>query len=143
MDELEVQAFAQVAGTGQELLGSGGEYAFYEHLRATIDRFELRHLFTEDGPGAYHHMIRPAGYDFDADEVVAEEMEGWRARYRGMPIERQMLAATILWLYRAGPDHRWLRRVPCTWHLADSVDCLRRAGAYDTWMHLILLYPGW
>jgi hypothetical protein len=37
-------------------------------------------------------------------QVDAVAMERWRADYRGMGAERQMLAASIVWLYRGGKD---------------------------------------
>jgi hypothetical protein len=33
-----------------------------------------------------------------------------RADYRAMTAAQQMLAASIIWLYRGGKDNRWLRR---------------------------------
>lgn len=70
-------------------------------------------------------------------------MEQWRADYRHMPEERQMMAASIVWLYRAGKDNVWLRRVPCTWHAADAIVCLEAVGAFEDWARLYALYPGW
>ena len=54
-----------------------------------------------------------------------------------------MMAASIIWLYRAGKDNVWLRRVPCTWHAADAIDRLNAAGAFGDWARLYALYPGW
>lgn len=116
---------------------------FDRHLRNVITVYGLDTLFSDDGPGAHHHAIRPTGYDFHHDEVVAIDMEQWRADYRAMSDERQMLAASIIWLYRAGKDNRWLRRVPCTWHAADAIGHMRSAGALADWAQLVALYPGW
>jgi hypothetical protein len=70
-------------------------------------------------------------------------MERWRADYRGMPNHRQMLAASIIWLYRGGKDNCWLRRVPCTWCVADALHDLKAAAAIADWARLLVLYPGW
>jgi hypothetical protein len=84
--------------------------------------------FSDDGPGPRHHAIRPAGYDFHSDAVIPIAMEQWRADYRAMAAHRQMLAASIIWLYRGGKDSCWLRRVPCTWRAADGLHALRSGG---------------
>jgi hypothetical protein len=60
-----------------------------------------------------------------------------------MMAAQQMLAASIIWLYRGGKDNRWLRRVPCTWHAADAIDEMRRRDVLTDWGCLICLYPGW
>ena len=71
------------------------------------------------------------------------EMERWRADFRGMSQEQQMLAASIIWLYRAAKDNIWLRRVPCTWHAADAVDCMKSNNVLHDWARLLALYRGW
>ncbi|PZP54082.1 MAG: hypothetical protein DI595_01195 [Agrobacterium fabrum] len=116
---------------------------FDHHLRQIIDRYGLEALFADDGHAPYHHAIRPTGYDFHRDEVHPTGMERWRADYRAMSDVKQMMAASIIWLYRAGKDNVWLRRVPCTWHAADAIACLRESGALEDWARLYALYPGW
>ena len=117
--------------------------AFDNHLRDLISRYQLDCLFQFYGPGRYHHAIRPSGYDYFEDEVSPEGMERWRADFRSMASESQMIAATIIWLFRGGKDNRWLRRVPCTWSAAEALALLRHEGALDDWSKLMLLYPGW
>ena len=112
-------------------------------LRSVIADFGLTPLFVDDGPGLHHHAVRPRAYDFAAGEVEPAGMERWRAEYRGMEPARQMLAATILWLYRGKRDFCWLRRVPCDWDAAAAVDELKRVGALQRWGALVALYPGW
>jgi hypothetical protein len=116
---------------------------FYDHLRASIERFALAPLFASDGPGRHHHTIRPRGYDYYADAVDPTGMERWRADYRALTPAQQMLAASIIWLYRGKKDNCWLRRVPCTWHAADAIEEMRRRGVLANWGRLVLLYPGW
>jgi hypothetical protein len=106
-----------------------------------IRRFELASLFGDDGPGRRHHAIRPTGYDYHADQVNAGTMERWRASYRAMASARQMLAASIIWLYRGGKDNRWLRRVPCT-H-GDAIAEMQSGAVLYDWSRLLALYPGW
>ena len=116
---------------------------FDHHLRFVIDHYELEALFRDDGHAPYHHAIRPTGYDFHRDQVIPTGMEQWRADYRSMPDDRQMMAASIIWFYRAGKDNVWLRRVPCTWHAADALACMKHASTLEDWVRLFALYPGW
>ena len=116
---------------------------FNHQLRFVIGHYGLDALFRDDGPAPYHHAVRPTGYDFHHDQVIPSGMEQWRADYRSMSDELQMMAASIIWLYRAGKDNVWLRRVPCTWHAADAIACMRRASALEDWVRLFALYPGW
>jgi len=130
---------------GEDLLRSISDAPrpFDEHLRKVIARCRLQQLFNDEGPGLYHHAIRPSGYDFHRDEVIPLGMEQWRANYRAMSDERQMLAASIIWLYRAAKDNVWLRRVPCTWHAGEAIACMKGAGVLGDWARLFALYPGW
>lgn len=143
LDETEVVQLANLFGLDVVCPAPGVSRPFNDHLRNVIHRYSLGVLFSDDGPAPYHHAIRPTGYDFYRDEVIPTGMERWRADYREMSDERQMLAASIIWLYRAGKDNVWLRRVPCTWHAADALSCMSVAGALDDWARLYALYPGW
>ena len=58
-------------------------------------------------------------------------------------LTQQMLVASLIWLYRGGKDHVWLRRVPCTWQAADALRVLGESGALPDWGRLIFLFPGW
>jgi hypothetical protein len=143
LDEIDIGRLSSVFGIDLLLSAPDVSRPFDDHLRKTIDRYSLGALFSDDGHAPYHHAIRPTGYDFYRDEVVPEGMERWRADYREMSDERQMLAASIIWLYRAGKDRVWLRRVPCTWHAADAIGCLKAADALVDWARLYALCPGW
>lgn len=145
---LELSEFdaARLSGIlGADLLPppQAGLHPFNDHLRYLIARYDLKSLFKDDGPAPHHHSIRPTGYDYYRDEVDPIGMERWRARYRGMSDERQMLAASIIWLYRAGKDKIWLRRVPCTWHAADAIVYMKSTNVLFDWGRLFVLYPGW
>jgi hypothetical protein len=143
MDNTEATIFADLATPLATVRLSQGAAPFNDHLRDAIERFGLTSLFCDNGPGRHHHAIRPTGYDYHADAVDAWGMERWRADYRTMTAVQQMLAASIIWLYRGGKDNRWLRRVPCTWHAADAIDEMRRHDVLASWGRLISLYPGW
>lgn len=143
LDDADMARLAAILGSALCVPGPGVLRPFDHHLRHVIFVYGLGALFSDNGPGAYHHAIRPTGYDFHYDEVIPLGMEQWRADYRAMPDERQMLAASILWLYRAGKDNCWLRRVPCTWHAADAIDHMKATGVLADWARLFALYPGW
>ncbi|AQQ05365.1 hypothetical protein B0E33_18745 [Roseibium algicola] len=143
LDEIETQHLSDIFGIDPRRSEPNVAKLFDEHLRKSISRYDLHSLFTDDCKALYHHAIRPAGYDFYRGEVDPEGMREWRACYRGMSGARQMLAASIVWLYRAGKDKVWLRRVPCTWQAAEAIACMQTAGVLTDWARLYLLYPGW
>jgi hypothetical protein len=60
-----------------------------------------------------------------------------------MAPECQMVAATIVWLYRAGSDSIWLRRVPSAWRAVEALRYMRDADVLDLWLNLIVNYTGW
>jgi hypothetical protein len=143
LDELDVAQLPDVLAMDVLRQAPSVLRPFNDHLRHVIARHGLMALFSDDGHAPYHHAIRPTGYDFHRNEVIPIRMEGWRADYRHMSDERQMLAATIVWLYRAGKDNVWLRRVPCTWHAADAIACMKATNVLADWARLFALYPGW
>lgn len=143
MTDSEARVFADFTDAMPWGTNFFGVTPFYDHLRASIERFALAPLFANDGPGRHHHTIRPRGYDYYADAVDPMGMERWRADYREMTPAQQMLAASIIWLYRGKKDNCWLRRVPCTWHAADAIKEMRRRDVLAIWDRLVLLYPGW
>src|SRR3984957_16158957 len=142
-DDLDMESFSKILKPDPVNPSIEQRRPFDCQLRHVIWRYNLRSLFSDDGPGPHHHAIRPTGYDFRSDAVIPTDMERWRADYRGMANHRQMLAASIIWLYRGGKDNCWLRRVPCTWHVVDALHDLRSAGVIADWGWLFVLYPGW
>lgn len=143
LDEIDVGQLSNILGVDLRRPTPGVLRPFDAHLWKVIDRYGLGALFSDDGHAPYHHAIRPTGYDFHRDEVIPTGMEQWRADYREMSDERQMIAASIIWLYRAGKDNVWLRRVPCTWRASDAIACMSAAEALVDWARLYALYPGW
>ena len=116
---------------------------FFAQLRDTIARHRLGALFVFNGEGEHHRAMVPRGYHRETGAVIEAEMMRWRADYRALAPERQMLAATVVWLYRHGADSTWLRRVPCTWGAAEALHYLRDAGALSHWQRLVTSCPGW
>lgn len=116
---------------------------FNETLQQTLRQLSLSRLFTRTYDGEHHRSIRPAAYDERTGEHDPEGMALWRADFRAMPPEQQMMVTTIVWMYRAGPDSIWLRRVPCTWRASEALHYMRDTGCLDVWLQLIARYPGW
>lgn len=116
---------------------------FYETLQRTIRQLRLFSLFGRTHDGEYHRSIGPAAYNEPTDKRYPEDMARWRANFRGMTPEQQMMAATIIWLYRGGADSIWLRRVPCTWKATEALHYMQDAGCLALWLQLIARYPGW
>lgn len=143
LDDVDMASFSEVLDLDLAYPSMEQRRPFDHQLRHIIAHYGLHTLFSDDGPGPYHHAIRPTGYDFVAETVIPGAMEQWRADYRSMRDHRQILAASIIWLYRGGKDRCWLRRVPCTWHAADALQNLRAVGALADWAWLVRLYPGW
>ncbi|MCJ0762520.1 hypothetical protein [Variovorax terrae] len=116
---------------------------FHETLQKAIWQSPLCKLFARTHDGEYHRSLCPAAYNERTGEHHAEEMARWRADFRAMPPEQQMMAATIVWMYRSGPDSIWLRRVPCTWKASEALHYMHDTGCLALWLQLIARYPGW
>jgi hypothetical protein len=109
-----------------------------------VARYELDAFFLRDARLSINGIdVRPRGVDYRTNEVDKEAMADWRRAYNALPPVRQMMVATIIWLYRGGADKTWLTRLPSTWHAADAVAALLAAGALRDWGRLVALYPGW
>lgn len=117
--------------------------SFNAALRCTLHELTLTHLFNSEGDGEEHRSIHPNAYDPRTGVTYAVETARWRADFRDLAPERQMVAATIIWLYRAGSDSIWLRRVPCSWTATEALSYLYDAGVLGHWARLICTYPGW
>ncbi|MGH8449825.1 hypothetical protein [Pseudomonas sp.] len=116
---------------------------FYETLQQTILQLKLFKLFAKTRDGEYHRSVCPAAYNACTGEHYPEEMARWRAEFRAMSPEQQMVVTTIVWMYRSGPDSIWLRRVPCTWKASEALHYMRDAGCLSLWLSLVARYPGW
>jgi hypothetical protein len=117
--------------------------AFNKVLHEVIYRYRLQNLFCAGASGEHHRGVTPTGYNEITGDTYADEMARWRADFRAMAPERQMMAATIIWLYQSGPDTTWLRRVPCTWRASEALNYLRDANCLSDWLRLLATYPGW
>jgi hypothetical protein len=116
---------------------------FYESLQRALRQLRLFTLFARTHDGEHHRSICPSAYNERTGEHYPEEMARWRADFRAMSPEQQMVAATIVWMYRCGPDSIWLRRVPCTWKASEALHTLRDTGCLALWLQLVARYPGW
>jgi len=146
MDGREMHALATVCGANIDSLpeGSGRAPAFAAHLVDVIARYELGGFFLRDPSQSINGIdVRPRGVNYRTNQVVATEMAEWRRSYKALPPARQMMVATIIWLYRGGPDKTWLFRVPSTWHAADAIAALQEALTLRDWGRMLALYPGW
>lgn len=117
--------------------------SFYETLQQAIRQLRLFGLFARTHDGEYHRSVCPAAYNERTGEHYAEEMARWRADFRAMTPEQQMVATTIVWMYRTGPDSIWLRRVPCTWKASEALHYMHDTGCLAVWLQLVARYPGW
>ena len=146
MDGREIRALATVCGANIDSLpeGSGRAPAFAAHLLDVIARYEFDAFFLRDPSQSINGIdVRPRGFVYRTSQVDARAMAEWRRAYRTLPPTRQMMVATIIWLYRGEPDKTWLARLPSTWHAADAIAALVEAGALRDWGRLVALYPGW
>ncbi|WP_423382467.1 hypothetical protein [Burkholderia sp. LMG 32019] len=116
---------------------------FFTVLKQAISELRLSRLFCSSSQGEFHRSICPAAYDERSGEHHPAEMAEWRAAFRAMAPEQQMMAATIVWMYRSGADSIWLRRVPCTWRAQEALRYMRDAGCLAIWIRLIARFPGW
>jgi hypothetical protein len=144
MDNREMHALAAVCGADIESVGVGRAPAFVAHLLDVIARYELDAFLVRDPSQSVNGTdVRPRRFDYRTHEVDIAAMAEWRRAYKALPPVRQMIVATIMWLYRGGPDKTWLARLPITWHAADAIAALLEAGALRDWGRLVALYPGW
>lgn len=116
---------------------------FYETLEQAIRQLRLFKLFARTHDGEYHRSVCPGAYNERTGEHYPEEMARWRADFRAMSPEQQMVATTIVWMYRTGPDSIWLRRVPCTWKASEALHYMHDTGCLAVWLRLVARYPGW
>lgn len=142
LDEHEARHLDALAGeAGSEF--SKSPAGFQVVLQQAIHELRLHKLFSRTRDGEFHRSVCPAAYNVRTGEHHAAEMARWRAEFRAMAPECQMMVATIVWLYQSGPDSTWLRRVPCTWRATEALHSLRDAGCLALWLRLVARYPGW
>jgi hypothetical protein len=142
LDEDDAMELVTLGGVPMAL-GNRSPASFNKALQQVIRQLRLFKLFCPSQEGEFHRSICPAAYNERTGEHHPEEMARWRAEFRVMAPEQQMMAATIIWLYQSGPDSTWLRRVPCTWRAGEAMQYMRDAGCLSLWLSLIARYPGW
>lgn len=117
--------------------------AFFHQVCRVISICELEPFFRVGPNAGSHYDIRPTAFDFDRAQDMPEAMKRWKAMYRALPITRQIMVATVMWLYRGTDDKTWLNRVPRRWPAVGAIQELRSAGLVVEWAKLVALYPGW
>lgn len=140
-------ATALAAVCGASISGPFGNRAvqFDEYLRPFLERHRMLGTYFGIDSEPHHYAVRPAGVNWRTEEDDPFELRRWRREYLLEPKHRQMLIATVLWLYRGEgeKDSIWLRDLPCSWHIADAYVTLRDAGVLAEWGELVGRYPGW
>jgi hypothetical protein len=148
MDEREASALAAICGAEVTPPFWGNPEPFGKHLWHVISRYDLDPFFqrvSRYGTRGDHFLMRPRGFDWDDPDhtEIPGALAKWRADFRKATPERQLLAATIVQLYRQGPDPYWMVRVPKKWHASEGIAILREQGALPDWAKLYAMYPGW
>lgn len=149
MDERESLALAAVCGVDVTPPFWGNPIPFGKAIWDVIAHYELgaffEHVERPYGSVGEHFHMRPRGFAWDDPEQpeIPEVLQQWRRDYRALPPVRQLMVATVLQLYRQGPDTYWMVRVPKSWHAAEAIDILRAGGALQDWCRLCATYPGW
>ncbi|ABB08514.1 hypothetical protein [Burkholderia lata] len=142
IDEMEAERLEVLSG-GKSTVPFRTPRRFHETLVWAIGELQLSQFFCSSTQGHDHRSICPSAYDERRGQHHPGEMAAWRANFRALSPERQMIAATIVWLYRSGPDSIWLRRVPCNWRAIDALRYMADAGCLAIWLRLIARFPGW
>lgn len=149
MDEREACALAAVCGAEVVPPFWGNPEQFGNHLWDIIGHYDLDPFFERVdrryGSAGDHYLMRPRGFDWtDADQPeIPGVLAKWRSDYKKVPPVQQLMAATVLQLYRQGDDPYWMVRVPKKWHASEGIEILRDQGALSDWARLYALYPGW
>lgn len=146
MDWPEAIALAAVCGSAlEQSLEINRAPAFIQQLYHVIAQHELGEFFRRDAvhPAMNEIDIRPTAVNHGTGEIDPAAMAAWRSAFRTLPLDRRILAATILWLYCGEHDETWIKGLQYRWHAADAVDTLKSAGCLADWGKLVALYPGW
>lgn len=149
MDESEALALSAVCGADVTPPFWGNAGPFGKHLWDVIARYDLGAFFERVerryGGEGDHYLMRPRGFLWDGHEQmeITGALQQWRRDYKALPPVRQLMVASVLQLYRQGPDAHWMVRVPKNWHAAEGIEILRDQGALRDWGKLYATYPGW
>jgi hypothetical protein len=148
MDATQLHTLAAVCGVDSLPPGFRFQAPFGEHAWDIVDRYELEALFLEApsySPRPSHRALRPRGFDWGApgQAEIPGALTQWRRHYRALPLVRQIMASTLMTLYRGEVDRTWLKHVEKSWLVGDAIDTLRHADALQDWGRLVVLYPGW
>lgn len=150
MDRNELLAFVAVCSNQIILPSSRSPEEFTEHLLYVIDRYGLNALFEILDRRHYqaiepHYQICPSGVSW-LKPNQPEKHNGfakWQDDYQELPQVGQLMAATIMTLYKGRPDDYWMENVPKEWDAVEGIERLLKHGAFEDWARLYALYPGW
>ena len=140
------EVFALACGLSIKGPFSRAEESFYTHLCTVIDKYGLNDFFGHyPTEGRYHHGILPRGVDWARGcKDLPEELKRFRAAYRKLSVAKQMLVATIIWLYRGSRnDGPWMTGLQRSWKAVYGILELDAAGMLEDWGELVARYPGW
>jgi hypothetical protein len=145
MDITEIELLALACGLDMSISAdrSADQQRFIDHLEEMVRVFSLSAFFQHGREACSGITLKPAAFDDVSGAVNAVEMKRWRAGFRKLTPEQQMVCATIVWLYRMEEDKTWLSRLPVRWSALHAINALREAGRLADWGKLVALYPGW
>jgi hypothetical protein len=75
LNDLDMASFPEILELDLASPSMQQSRPFNYQLRYVVTCYGLQTLFNDDGPGPYHHAIRPTGYDFHLDVVLPAAME--------------------------------------------------------------------
>jgi hypothetical protein len=129
MDRSEAAALAAVCGEFIPSEPDPDARDFIAHLLDVIDRQGLDAFYGRypEHPACFGIDVRPHGIDWETHEANEAGLRVWREAYRNLETSKQMIVATIMWLYVGRQECGWLRHLRHRWHAAPSPRCRRPA----------------
>jgi hypothetical protein len=145
MDRGEAAALAAICGERIPELPDPDARGFVAHLLDVVDRHSLGGFYGRypGHPACYGIDVRPHGIDWRTREADDGRLRAWRRAYGKLEPAKQMMVATIMWLYMGREECGWLRHLTRGWHAADAVATMKAAGTLGDWGKLVALYQGW
>jgi len=150
MDGEEYTALALACGAEAPTFESSEhrQRVFGQVLLDIMERYELWGCFERVKPYGSegdHYSVRPIGFDWARNwEPVPERLKAMRKAYRSMTPVQQVMALTVLHLYRQGTDTRFLvGGCPTKILAADAMKVLQSNSAAAVWGNLVSHYAGW
>lgn len=148
LDSVECESLAALCGVKEERnWNQRHPKEFGRQLWHVIDRYDLHAFFQRVekpyGDAGEHFYMRPRGFAWPAHDEIPADLKQWQKDYRAASPLRQVMAATVVYLYNDMAHKYWMVRVKKDWHPADAVEILRAECALEDWGRLYTLYSGW